>query len=89
MEGSLSKLNTNVKKINSKHLFIEDTNLISSVDINSLCQELSHSLDIATDTTSEKLLLRIHRHKQTTHSFFNSHNNKEAIRASAVKLPSS
>jgi hypothetical protein len=46
-----------------------ETNLVLRVDINSLSQEFSQSLDIANATDFEKLfLLRIHRHKQTKHT---------------------
>jgi hypothetical protein len=53
MEGNGSIL----KEIDSNHMLVEDTNLISSVDVKSLYQDLFHSLDIATATDLEKLCL--------------------------------
>jgi hypothetical protein len=64
MEGSLSILKT----IDSKHKLIENTNMILSVNLNSLSQQLFHSLEIASVTDSEKLCLQQRSHQKQIHT---------------------
>jgi hypothetical protein len=51
-----------LKTIDSKHKLIENTNMILSVNVSSLSQQLFHSLEIATATDSEKLCLQRSHH---------------------------
>jgi hypothetical protein len=68
-----------------KHvMFIEDTNLILSVDVNSLSQELSHSLDIATATDLEKL--RLPSDGRSTHHNDDGLRNRSAHSENLLKI---